>query len=141
MEIKRTSNGRFAKGQSANLLGGVSSFNKRFRALMELYGDDILTQLFKSAREGDPAALKMVCDKGLIVPKLLPVKVELPESDSLENISKGIKILISKMADGTLTGEEVKPFLEAFDAQFKAIERVDIIPQIEELKKIVNQTK
>ena len=128
----------FKKGQSGNPAGRPPNTSARMmRTMFEGKMNDITNVLLKKAEEGDIQAIKL-CIERVYPPLKTPyVKIDLPPPESAEAISKSIEILLQKMSDGEMNADEIKPFLEGFEAQFKAIEQFKIIPQLEELKKKV----
>jgi len=133
--------GRWLPGQSGNPSGRPrGSRNKLTMKCAELLGDnaeEIMAQLVKQAKKGEPIALR------LCVERLLPVRAArdrsveldgLPAMQKAQDLVSGLAAVIERAAAGDITLSEAKEFASLIEAERKAIETAELTLRIEALE-------
>jgi hypothetical protein len=134
-QVKRS--GRFVPGTSGNPAGRPrGSRDAKTVALAELVdgsGEAVVRKLCASAEAGAPWAIRMVVEK--ILPRMeRRVDVELPEVETAAQVGLAIARVIALAAEGSLTIEEAKAFLQLLEVQRRAIETSDLAVRLELLE-------
>jgi len=129
--------GRFGPGTSGNPSGRPrGSRDAKTVALAELVdgsGEAIVKKLCESAESGAPWAIRMVIEK--ILPRMeRRVEVELPDVGTAAQVGLAIARVIALAADGSLTIEEARAFLQLLEVQRRAIETSDLAVRLELLE-------
>ncbi|GJE57749.1 DUF5681 domain-containing protein [Methylobacterium thuringiense] len=120
----------FAEGQSGNPAGRPRGSRNRATLALEtiLDGDAeaIVRKAIELAREGEPQALRMCLDRLLPVRRERPVRFELPEITTTDDLPKATSALLQAVASGDITPSEAADVGHALAAHMRAIETASL---------------
>jgi hypothetical protein len=128
---------RFKKGVSPNPLGRPKKITvtKRFLEQMTAQAGDIVGVLYNRAVEGDTAAIKIIVDRLCPAPKKGYICLSLPKVKTPDDLLECTNIVMSKLGEGEISGDEAEYLTRILESQAKALEMSQVVPQMDELKR------
>ena len=134
--MARDKAGRWLPGQCPNQSGRKTGTVARYRKLLDGRAEELITAMLDAAASGDVQALRWCCDR--LIPPLRavapPVAVNMPADVSL---SEQGRALLSELASGNLSADDVASLIGALQAQARLMEVSDILPRLEQLEQKV----
>ena len=107
---KSTNKGRFVEGKSGNPSGRpIGSRNRTtllLEALLDGEAEAIVRKIVEKAKEGNLHALQMCLDRVLPAAKDRTVQFDLPPSQTLKDVSSGMRTITAAVSQGQLTPNE-----------------------------------
>ena len=134
--------GRFKKGQSGNPKGRPEGSRSKATLAAEVLLDGEVENLTRKAidlaKGGDIAALRLCMDRIVPPRKDRPIRLDLPEMETAEDLSKALGTLVKAMAEGELTPVEAEKTAAVLEIRRRAIETLDHETRLEELERRAN---
>ena len=107
---KKTNNGRFSAGKSGNPAGrplGIRNQRTLFlESPMDGDAESLIRKVVELAKAGNLHALGMCMDRLLPVAKDRTVQFDLPPSETLKDVSSGMRSITAAVCEGQLTPNE-----------------------------------
>ncbi len=138
IQVERTPEGQFVKGQSGNPAGkprGCRNHASRTAETLLDGGAEALTRkAMELALDGDPTALRLCFDRIIAPRRARPVQLDLPPIVDAADIASAMAAITAAVAEGAITPAEgaeigmiVETYLRAleasdFDRRLKALE-------------------
>jgi hypothetical protein len=128
----------FKPGQSGNPAGKPKGARHKatlaIEALLEGEADALTRKAIEMAKAGDMQALRLCMDRLAPPRKDRSVTFELPSIDTLEDLPRATRALMTAVASGELTPSEAAELGKLVDAHVKAIEVTDLSRRLEALE-------
>lgn len=105
----------FIPGKSGNMRGrpiGSSDKRTRFRQLLELHAEELITVLVNQAKNGDPTALKLCIDRLIPRVKNDTIDIVFPKDLSSHSILQVGEQILRGLENKSITPEEGKTLFE-----------------------------
>ena len=141
----RSSNGQFAPGASGNPAGRPRGSRNRSTILIESLLDEASERLTSKAIElaikGDPHALKLCFERLLPPRKDRPIDLQLPEIESVEQLSAATSLVIQAVGNGQITPVEGQALTSMLVTQCNVVSTRDLYQRFEALEKAIPTEK
>ena len=122
---------RFGRGRPAGSRNGVSLALDEIAAEK---GADVLRKLLAAALGGDTQAATIVLSRLWPARRGRPVRVDLPDLKSANDVSEAISSIAHQMAEGELTPDEAAHMVGILESKLRVIETVDLTERIRRLE-------
>ncbi len=102
----KNAHNRFKKGNKHGKGRPCGSRNKITLAAENIFENEagtIARQAVDMAMNGHPQMIKLILERVVPIKKSLPVKIQLPQIDSLESASSAMRSIIEEVAAGTIS--------------------------------------
>jgi hypothetical protein len=131
--------GRFQKGMSGNKAGRPPGSRNRstlfVESLLEGEAETLTRKLIERAKEGDMTAMRLCMERLMPVRKDRSVQINLPPSETMQQIFVNIGQVFAAIAQGDITPAEGESLTNVLLAQKEAIATTDLERRIEELER------
>src|SRR5215831_21121753 len=129
IQVERTPEGHFAKGQSGNPAGKpLGCRNRASRAaetLLDAEAEALTRKVMEFALDGDPTAMRL-CFERIVAPRRTrPVHLDLPPIADAGDIANAMAAITAAVAEGTITPAEGAEVGMVVEAHLRALEAVD----------------
>lgn len=132
---------QFKQGQSGNPSGRpVGSRNKATLAVQALFDNEaeaIGRKVIELALAGDMTAIKLVLERILPPRRDVPITIEIPEINQIEDTTIAMKNITQAVASGELTPSEGEAITGLIEQQRKNMETVILKKQIKSLEAVI----
>ena len=119
---------RFQPGQSGNPAGRPpGSLNKKTLALEALFmeaAEETVKNVIERAKEGHPAAMRLVMTRALPTGRNRPIAINLPTIEEPDDARDALAVVTAALADGELTIAEASALINLIDRMLRLAERV-----------------
>lgn len=129
--------GRWIPGYGGG--GGQYKKGKRHRAsqlvqaLIDGEAEGIARKVLEGALAGDQQLLRLAIDRLAPAKKSVPVQIELPEVNSLDDAKRNIALIFRAQADGELSADEAKGLIETLEAYLQVANYADLAERVAKL--------
>ncbi len=117
------------KGESGNPAGKKPGTRHRatlaIEKLLDGEGEALTRKAIELAKDGDLTAIKLCLERICPPRKSRPIKIDLPEVNTADGVSKAQATAVQAVADGEITPEEGKVLADILEARRKSIETAD----------------
>jgi hypothetical protein len=96
--------------------------------------DGLVRTVLDKAKSGNLAAVKLVFDRAIPVPKGRPVALTLPAVQRAEDIPAAIAAVVAAMAEGVISPEEANSMSGVIEQQRRALELVQLEARVSALE-------
>ena len=138
-------NGRWAKGKSGNPAGRPRGSRNQATLAMESLLDGAAEDLIKKAVElalgGDITALRLCLERILPVRRERPVQIDLPPTETVDQIATALDAVVRAIADGQVTPVEGDMISNVLVRRLKAIEVEEIESRLMKLEEGLDKTR
>ena len=117
---------RFAPGNPGRPKGTRCKATLLAEKLMSADTKEIVEAVITAARAGDMAAAWIVLDRICPIRKGRPLRFNLPEAKTADDVAAALASVVSAMADGELTPDEAQMVAGVLEVRRKAIETVEL---------------
>jgi hypothetical protein len=119
---------KFQPGQSGNPAGRpAGSLNKKTlaaQAALEEQAEEMVKGVMERAKNGEPAAMRLVTDRLLPTGRNRPVAIELPVIKTPEDAELALTVVTDELAAGHLTIAEASALVALIDRMLRVAERM-----------------
>ena len=119
---------KFQPGQSGNPAGRpAGSLNKKTlaaQAALEEQAEEMVKGVMERAKNGEPAAMRLVTDRLLPTGRNRPVAIELPVIKTPEDAELALTVVTDELAAGNLTIAEASALVALIDRMLRLAERM-----------------
>src|ERR1043166_639079 len=119
---------KFQPGQSGNPAGRpAGSLNKKTlaaQAALEEQAEEMVKGVMERAKNGEPAAMRLVTDRLLPTGRNRPVAIELPVIKTPEDAELALTVVTDELAAGHLTIAEASALITLIDRMLRLAERM-----------------
>jgi len=119
---------KFQPGQSGNPAGRPpGSLNKTTLALQEAFetkAEEIADDVIARARNGEPAAMRLVMERALPTGRNRRFAIELPVIKTADDAEAAVAVVMDELAAGKLAVHEVSSLLLVIDRMLRLAERM-----------------
>ena len=123
-------NGRWAKGTSGNPGGRPKGSRNQatlaMESLLEGAAEKLINKALELALEGDMAALKLCLERILPVRRDRPIQLDLPPTETIDQIAVALAAVVRAIADGQITPAEGAIISDILVKKLKAVEMEQI---------------
>jgi len=136
---KSTNKGRFVEGKSGNPSGRpIGSRNRTtllLEALLDGEAEAIVRKIVEKAKEGNLHALQMCLDRVLPAAKDRTVQFDLPPSQTLKDVSSGMRTITAAVSQGQLTPNEGETISRTLGQHADVMVYQDLQQRVEKLER------
>jgi len=132
---------RFAPGNPGRPKGARCRATLLAEKLMSADTKAIVQAVITAARAGDMVACKIVLDRIAPIRKGRPIRFDLPETRSAEDVAAAMAQVVNAMADGELTPDEAQMVASVLEVRRKAIETLELENRLRVLEARTNVDK
>jgi len=129
---------QFRPGESGNPRGRPKGSRHRITLLAEAMVDeaaqDVVARIIDHAKQGDPAACKLLLDRILPIRKERPTPFALPEIQTVNDLPTALSAITAAVAEGNLTLTEAADASRLVENYARAVETTDLAARIEALE-------
>jgi hypothetical protein len=128
----------FIPGKSGNMQGrpiGSSDKRTRFRHLLELHAEELISVLVNQAKNGDPTALKLCIDRLIPRVKNDTVDIVFPKDLSSHSILQVSEQILRGLENKSITPEEGKTLFEIIKSYCNTAVLADLNRRFELIEK------
>jgi hypothetical protein len=126
---------KFQPGQSGNPAGRPpGSLNKKTLALQEAFeakAEEIVDDVVARAKNGQPAAMRLVMERLVPTGRNRRFAIELPAIKTADDAEAAVAVVLAELAAGTLAVHEASSLLLVIDRMLRLVERVLKVRQAE----------
>ena len=116
----------FAKGNPGRPKGVRHRSTLLVEKMMQDDAKGIVQAVVTAAKAGDMVACKIVLDRISPARKGRPLRFELPEARTADDVAAALAAVVGAMADGELTPDEAQMVASVLEIRRKAIETVEL---------------
>jgi hypothetical protein len=135
----------FQKGQSGNPAGRPQgSRNKAtvaLQALLDEEGEAITRKAVERAKEGDPAALRLVLERLIPPVRERRLALDLPRVETPAGVTAAIGAVLEAVGAGKITPGEGQALAGLLEAQRKNLETLELEARIAAIEESINKEK
>src|SRR5215831_15988221 len=132
IQVERTPEGRFAKGQSGNPAG--KPLGCRNRASRDAEAEALTRKVMEFALDGDPTAMRL-CFERIVAPRRRrPVQLDLPPIAAPADIAAVMAAVTAAVTAGVITPAEGAEVAKVVDTYVRAIEASDFDRRLKALE-------
>jgi hypothetical protein len=135
---KTAKSNRWQKGQSGNPAGRpAGSRNKASLAVENIFSDEadrLSRKCIKLAMKGNIQALKLCIERICPVRKDVPINVQLPRVQSVEDATKLTTSLLEKVATGELTPSQGELLSRMIEKHVRVMQLTDLEARLQQLE-------
>ena len=116
--------------------GSRNPFYKALDEIADKASKDILRRAVEDARNGNTKAQELLLTR--LWPQRAggrPVFMDLPKTETIEDVGRALDAITAATVDGTLTTEEGERLTKQVETKIKFIESVEMMRRIEKLEK------
>lgn len=129
IEIPKTRGRPFEKGHSGNPAGKPRGRRNAStliaEALLEGESEALIAKLLELAHDGNMAALRMAVERLVPPRRERPLRFELPPLESPADAPAAMSCIVAGLAEGVLTGSEVKALVGLVEAYLKVQSQIE----------------
>jgi hypothetical protein len=120
--------------------GTPNKATAQVRALAQDYGPDALKELHRLSQEAESEAARVSACNAILEraygksPASVPIEIDLPKTETVEDVSKAVAVIIQTTADGKISPAEATTLCGLLETQRRAIELTDIEMRIAALE-------
>jgi hypothetical protein len=144
--VQRRGPGRpFKKGQSGNPGGRPEGSRNRatlaLQALLDEEGEAITRKAVERAKEGDPAALRLVLERLIPPVRERRLALDLPKIETPAGITAAIGAVLEAVGAGKITTSEGQAIAGLLESQRKSLETLELEARIKVIEESINKEK
>ena len=129
---------RFKPGNGGRPKGSKNKRTVLLEAITESDLEAIRNKLIEKAKEGDTQAARLIYDRIEPVPRARRVQIVLPDTSTMDGISKAMAAIVAAMAAGQIDPTEAQQIGALLESNRRIIETVDLAARIAALEAKAN---
>ncbi len=140
----KTVDGKFARGNRFGRGRPEGSRNKATLAaqtLLDGEAEALTRKVVDMALSGDSTALRLCLERLLPPAKGRPVRLNLPDIKTVEDVLRAFSAMLKAMSDAHITPDEASTVASVLDQNRRALETVEIEERIAALEKKIGEQK
>ena len=120
--------------------GTLNKATAEVRALAQEYGPDALKELHRLSQDATSEAARVSACNAILEraygrsPTSLPIEIDLPKTETPEDVSRAISAIIQRTAEGRISPAEAASLCGLLETQRRAIELTDLEQRIAALE-------